>query len=87
LVTKDAIYACRDHLGMRPLCVGSLNCKDPATGKETERFLVASESCALIMAGGAKYLREVNPGEVVRIDHEGLFSFQARPPKPALCVF
>jgi amidophosphoribosyltransferase len=86
-MTEDAIYACRDHMGMRPLCIGSLLCKDPITGKETERFLVASESCALVMAGGAKYIREVNPGEIVRIDSNGLYSMQARAPKPALCIF
>jgi len=87
LMADNAIFGCRDYLGMRPLCIGVLPCKDPITGKMTERFLVASESCALIMAGGAKYLREVNPGEIVRIDKDGLHSFQAREPLPALCIF
>jgi len=87
MMADNAIFACRDYLGMRPLCIGTLMCKDPSTGKQTQRYLVASESCALIMAGGAKYLREVNPGEIIRIDNEGLHTFQGRPPKPALCVF
>jgi len=86
-MTNNAIFGCRDHLGMRPLCIGTLKCKDSITGKETERFLIASESCALIMAGGAKYLREVNPGEIVRIDKDGLHSIQGRDPLPALCIF
>jgi len=87
VMVKNAILACRDHLGMRPLCIGSVMAKDVNTGKETERFLVSSESCALIMAGGAKYIREVYPGEIIRIDASGLQSVQGRPANPAFCIF
>jgi amidophosphoribosyltransferase len=87
MMTEDAVYACRDRLGVRPLCIGTMWCKDPVSGVEKERYLVASESCALVMAGGAKYMREVLPGEIIRIDKDGLHSYQVIAPQPALCIF
>ena len=51
ILTRDAIYAVRDPLGLRPLCVGSLE----------GGYVVASESCAL-QTIGAHYLREVESG-------------------------
>jgi amidophosphoribosyltransferase len=50
--------------------------------------VVASESCALGTIG-ARYLREVRPGEIVRLDASGVHSLQGREPAPraALCVF
>jgi len=55
--------ACRDPLGFRPLCIGTIG----------GSFVVASESCALD-AVGAKFLRDVAPGEIIAIDREGLRS-------------
>ena len=78
LLTRDAIYAVRDPHGLRPLCLGRL----PDGGE-----VVASESCALLTIG-ATYLREVAPGEIVRLDASGLTSFKGHEPrKPALCIF
>lgn len=83
ILTRDAIYAVRDPLGLRPLCLGQI---PEATGHSG--WVVASESCALGTIG-AKYVREVRPGEIVRIDGMGLHSTVGRvaSPEPALCVF
>lgn len=50
--------------------------------------MVASETCAIATIGG-KYVREVLPGEIVRLDAKGITSFVGRAPSPspALCVF
>jgi amidophosphoribosyltransferase len=78
LLTRDAIYAVRDPWGFRPLCLGRLN---------DSGWAAASESCALNTIG-ATYLREVNPGEIVRLDAGGIASFPGAPPRrPALCIF
>jgi len=76
----DRIEAARDRHGVRPLCIG-----------QTSRGagVVASETCALD-AIGAKFIREVEPGEIVSLDKDGITSrFFARPEsvKPAHCIF
>ncbi len=77
ILTRDAIYAVRDPHGLRPLCLGELD----------GGHVVASESCALLTIG-ARYLRDVAPGEIVRLDSHGLASTPGREPaQPALCVF
>ena len=76
MMTKDALYAIRDPWGVRPLCYGSLN----------GGFVVASESCALDHLG-AKLIREIEPGEILRIDHNGVESFREPIRKRALCIF
>ncbi|MCO5183110.1 MAG: amidophosphoribosyltransferase [Anaerolineae bacterium] len=78
VLTRNAIYAMRDSLGLRPLCIGELN---------GGGYVVASESCAL-MTIGAEFVREVEPGEIVRINASGLRSTQAATAnKRALCIF
>ena len=78
LLTRDALYAVRDPLGLRPLCLGKLG----ASG-----WVVASESCALHTIG-AEFVREIEPGEALRIDGQGARTILRRPaPKPALCLF
>jgi len=76
----DRIEAARDPYGIRPLCIG-----------QTEKgyYVVASESCAFD-AVGAKFIREVEPGEIVRLDKAGLASrFFVKPGTvtPAHCIF
>ena len=83
ILTRSALYAVRDPLGLRPLCIGEL--------AEGGGWVVASESCALGTIG-ARYVREVAPGEIVRIDGAGpggLHTSVGRPaaPTPALCIF
>ncbi len=83
ILTRDAIFAVRDPLGVRPLCLGELSGDNDVPG-----YVVASESCALGTIG-ARYLREVCPGEIVRLDANGLHSIQMREParNEALCIF
>lgn len=77
ILTRHALYAIRDPYGLRPLCLGKL----------PEGYVVASESCALGTIG-ADYLRYVNHGEIVRIDANGITSFEGRPAKRrSLCSF
>jgi amidophosphoribosyltransferase len=78
ILTRTAIYAVRDPLGLRPLCLGEL---------DGGGFVVASESCALVTIG-ATFIREIEPGEILRIDAEGIHSTMARAgEKRALCSF
>lgn len=64
IITKDKLYACRDKYGLRPLSIG----------KKGNGYVVASETCALDIIG-ATYIRDVNPGEVVVIDSNGISSY------------
>jgi len=75
----DRIEACRDPWGIRPLVIGRTN---------DGHYCVASETCAFD-AIDAQVIREVEPGEIVRIDHNGLTSRRfAEPAKErAHCVF
>lgn len=66
ILKDDRIFAVRDPLGVRPLCLGRLG----------DRWVVASESCAL-MTVGATYERDVLPGEIVEISEEGMVSHGA----------
>lgn len=77
LMTKDAIYAMRDPHGFRPLCIGKLD----------GAYIVASETCALDLLR-AEYVRDVEPGETVVIDKNGLTSLkQPEQKKHAFCIF
>jgi amidophosphoribosyltransferase len=73
---------------MRPLCIGQFEAQDPATGQVKIRYCLASETCALNIVG-ATYVREVLPGEIIRIDEHGLASSIGRQPdrSQALCIF
>jgi amidophosphoribosyltransferase len=74
---ERSIYAARDPHGVRPLSIGRL----------PNGFVVASETCALDIVG-ATLIRDVEPGELVRIDDRGLHSRRfAESPKRSLCIF
>ena len=76
----DRIEAARDPYGIRPLCIGQ-------TGQGA--YVVASETCAFDSIG-AEFVREVEPGEIVRLDKNGLSSrFFVTPGSvtPAHCIF
>jgi amidophosphoribosyltransferase len=83
-MTRDTLIAARDPNGVRPLCLGKL--------VDGNGWVVASETCALTVAG-AEYVREVEPGEVLFINADGLESVHLKDPpenvapRPALCVF
>ena len=65
IMTSRRLYAARDKYGLRPLSIGRIG----------DGYVVASETCAFD-AIGAEYVRDVEPGEVVTIDHHGLRSSQ-----------
>jgi amidophosphoribosyltransferase len=86
VMTKDRVVAFRDPHGLRPLALGTL---EPTTKAQddTVRYCVASESCALDIIG-AKFLRDVQPGEVVTLSEEGCSSKQVvEGARKAFCVF
>jgi amidophosphoribosyltransferase len=76
-LTKDALVAARDPWGFRPLVIGRLN----------GTTIFASETCALDLID-SQYVRDVEPGEIVVADADGLRSFKPFPPEPAAhCIF
>jgi amidophosphoribosyltransferase len=79
LITDDELYAFRDPWGVRPLCLGELN---------DGGYVVASESCAFGTIG-ARYVREIERGEILRISKDGLESVRTdvEADVPALCMF
>lgn len=91
LITEEALYAFRDPFGIRPLVLGKLpEVAEPLPGFErggARGWVVASETCALDIVG-ATYVRDISPGEVVKISAAGVEAEQAVPPeKPSLCIF
>ena len=78
LMTAAKLIAFRDPIGFRPLCYGRT-----AAGE----FVVASESCAL-EAVGAQLIRDVDPGEILIFDENGVRSDRRHcGRKPSICVF
>jgi amidophosphoribosyltransferase len=78
LMDEGTLYAARDPSGVRPLSIGRLG---------SEGWCVASETAALDIVG-ARYVRDVEPGELVTIDERGLRSLRfAETPRSALCLF
>lgn len=76
VMDEKSIVALRDSFGIRPLCLGKLN----------GGFIVASETCALDIIG-AKFIREVKPGELVLINEKGIKSIQIEKGNQKLDVF
>jgi len=77
ILAADRLYAVRDPLGVRPLCLGRIG----------RNWVVASETCAL-MTIGAVFEREVEPGEIIEIDEFGARSHgTGEPDHLALCLF
>ncbi len=75
--SDDKIIAARDPWGFRPL----------ALGKTNGHWVVASETCAFDIIG-AKYVRDIEPGEVLEISSKGLKSeFPHRRKRHAFCIF
>ena len=79
MVTPDRIFAARDPRGFRPLAMGRM--------EQTGTVVFASESCAFDLIG-AKYEREVRPGELVIVGPEGVHSrfYSAQQPQSS-CIF
>lgn len=76
-LAEGALLAFRDPLGFRPLTLGQIG----------GDWVVASETCALDLIG-AEVVRDIRPGEVVRVDADGMRTAQAVPAgRNALCIF
>ncbi|HTV57807.1 MAG TPA: amidophosphoribosyltransferase [Verrucomicrobiae bacterium] len=77
VLTRDELYAIRDPRGFRPLVLG----------RHGDSWVVASETCAFDLID-AEYVREVEPGEMVRISRSGVESIRFAPEKPhQFCIF
>jgi len=77
ILTRDAIYGVRDPWGLRPLVLGRVE----------GGYAIASESCAFATIGG-EMIKEIAPGEIVRLDRNGYEILQGAPPqKLAFCTF
>ena len=77
MLARDELYALRDPRGFRPLNLGRLD----------GSWVVASETCAFDLID-AEYVREVEPGEMVRISRSGVESIRFAPEKPhQYCIF
>ena len=63
IMTKNRIYAARDKYGIKPLALGRLG----------DGYVVSSETCSFELIG-ATYIRDVEPGEIVTLDHHGIRS-------------
>jgi amidophosphoribosyltransferase len=78
IMTQTELVAMRDPQGFRPLCLGKL-----ANGG----FVITSETCALDLIE-AEYVRDIEPGEAVIIDKNGLLScFPQGKQKTSFCIF
>ncbi len=78
IMTNQELIGVRDPHGFRPLCIGKLD----------DAWVLASETCALDLIH-AKFIRDVEPGEIVVINETGLTSVQAFPEhkRRAFCIF
>ncbi|MBU1767479.1 MAG: class II glutamine amidotransferase, partial [Candidatus Omnitrophica bacterium] len=77
LMLNNTLIGARDPYGFRPLCIGKLD----------GAYVLASETCALDLIQ-AKYVRDIEPGEIVFIDNKGLRSIKPFPPQThASCIF
>jgi amidophosphoribosyltransferase len=76
-LTQDSVIGVRDPLGVRPLVVGRLG----------DAWIISSETCALDIIG-ADFVRDVEPGEIVIADEDGLHSIKPFTRKPErFCIF
>jgi amidophosphoribosyltransferase len=82
VLTQEELYAVRDPRGFRPLALGRI-----AGPGGADTWLVASETCAFDLMNG-QYVRDIEPGEMIRISKSGIESIRFSPPKPhQFCVF
>lgn len=79
VITESSLYAFRDPLGVRPLCIGKL--------RSSEGWVISSETCGLDIVG-ADFVREIQPGEVVKVSAEGVETIAAlESTREAMCMF
>ncbi|MFW9939371.1 MAG: amidophosphoribosyltransferase [Candidatus Thorarchaeota archaeon] len=82
MTDQGDIYAMRDPLGFKPLCIGELK------NSRRNLYFVASESCAIDVVGG-RLIRDVEPGEIVHLSHQKDIHSETilRSKRTALCQF
>ena len=97
---EGTLYAARDPEGIRPLVLGRLDLEEPPstgeagpegggrarTGGEAFGWVVASETAALDIVG-ARFIREIEPGELVAVDGRGVRSERFAEARPKGCLF
>ena len=76
IMTENMLIGVRDPNGIRPLCIGQVG----------DGYIVTSESCAIDSVNG-KFLRDVEPGEMVVINKDGLRSIKYAEDKKRTCIF
>lgn len=76
MMDKDTLVAVRDTYGMRPLSLGKIG----------KGYVIASETCALTTIG-AKFIREIEPGEMIVVNKNGLKSIKLAEPNPKHDIF
>ncbi|KAJ8734315.1 hypothetical protein PYW07_014866 [Mythimna separata] len=100
IMLKDKIYAVRDPYGNRPLCLGKIlplgssfllnGCAKNGVEDRAEGWVVSSESCGFLSIG-ARYVREVLPGEIIEMSKHGIRTVDVveRPAdkQQAFCIF
>jgi len=77
LLSRKKVIGVRDPLGVRPLVLGKLD----------DGYILASETCALDILG-AQFIRDIEPGEMVVLDQDGVHSMHPFPPRrKRFCIF
>ena len=77
VMTEKALIGVRDNYGLRPLCLG----------KREDGYILASESCGITAMGG-EFIRDIEPGETVVINENGLESIKSsKYAQQRLCIF
>ena len=76
IMDKNTLVAVRDMYGMKPLSLGKIG----------QGYVIASETCAIATIG-AKFIRDVNPGEMIVINKNGLKSIKLAKPNPKHDIF
>jgi amidophosphoribosyltransferase len=76
IMTTKELYAVRDPFGVRPLCLGTVD----------GGWVVASETCALDHIG-ANFTREIEPGEIVAVNANGVDRYPGEPGRKGTCIF
>ena len=77
IMTEKLLIGVRDPNGIRPLCLGTI---------EGASYILASESCAIDAVNG-QFIRDVEPGEMVIINRDGLRSIKYTQDKKRTCIF
>lgn len=83
IMTEDMLIGVRDPNGIRPLCIGKIQ---EGQSVEPESYIVASESCAIDAVNG-RFVRDVEPGEMIVLTKDGIKSIKYESEKKKACIF